>query len=131
MPAVLIEVRKRHPREYELELIDAVHAALCDAFRILPDDRNIRLIAHEPHRFACPPGLAIPDLYTLISIDAFAGRSTDAKRRLYFAIVTGLEKLGIPKDHIKVLLRDTPKENWGIRGGQAACDVDLGYSIEI
>jgi phenylpyruvate tautomerase PptA (4-oxalocrotonate tautomerase family) len=67
----------------------------------------------------------------LISIDAFAGRSTAAKRRLYMAIVNGLESLGVPKDHIKVLLREIPKENWGIRGGQAACDVDLGYSIEI
>jgi len=131
MPAVLIEVRKRHPREHESELIDAVHAALCDAFKILPNDRNIRLLVHEPHRFACPPDLAAPDLYTLISIDAFAGRSVDTKRRLYLAIVTGLETLGIPKDHIKVVLREIPKENWGIRGGQAACDVDLAYAVEI
>jgi hypothetical protein len=36
--------------------MEAVHAALRHAFKILPGDRNVRLVAHEPHRFACPRG---------------------------------------------------------------------------
>ena len=131
MPCVLIEVRKRYTRKDEMALMDAVHAALCEVFKILPDDRNIRFIAHLPHRFACPPILSAPEAYTLISIDAFAGRSLDAKRRLYQAMVARLEALGIPRDHVKILLRELPRENWGIRGGQAACDVDLGYTLEV
>ncbi len=35
--------------------MDAVHGALREAFKILPGDKNVRLIAHEPHRFAFPP----------------------------------------------------------------------------
>ena len=62
---------------------------------------------------------------------AFAGRSLDAKRNLYKAIVRNLEPFGIPKDHVKILLREVSKENWGIRGGQAGCDVDLGFTIEV
>ena len=69
-----------------------------------------------------------PEAYTHISIDAFQGRSVEAKRNLYKAIVDNLEPLGIPKDHVKILLREIPQENWGIRGGQAACDVDLGFN---
>ena len=111
--------------------MEAVHAALREAFKILPGDRNVRLIVHEPHRFACPPGRSRPDLYTHISIDAFAGRSLDAKRALYRGIVERLEGLGIPKDHVKVLLRELPKENWGIRGGQAGCDVELGFKVDV
>ena len=73
----------------------------------------------------------MPEMYTHISIDAIAGRSLDAKRALYTAIVSNLEQLGIPKDHVKVLLREIELENWGIRGGQAGCDVELGFQVEV
>lgn len=82
MPSVLIEVRQKYSREREIALMEAVHAALREAFKILPTDRNVRLVVHEPHRFACPPGREKPEFYTHISIDAFAGRSLDAKRSL-------------------------------------------------
>jgi 5-carboxymethyl-2-hydroxymuconate isomerase len=131
VPSVLIEIRRAIPAEEEYRLMEAVHAALREAFKILPGDRNVRLIAHEPHRFACPPERKHPELYTHVSIDAFAGRSLEAKRALYRAIVENLGGLGIPKDHVKILLRELPKENWGIRGGQAGCDVELGFKIDV
>lgn len=131
MPSVLIEIRRAISADEETRLMEAVHAALREAFKLLPGDRNVRLIAHEPHRFACPPDRSHPELYTHISIDAFPGRSLDAKRALYRGIVETLEGLGIPRDHVKILLRELPKENWGIRGGQAACDVELGFKIEV
>ena len=131
MPSVLIEVRKRYPQEEEIALMEAVHVALREAFRSVPHDKNIRLIVHEPHRFACPPDREKPEFYTHISIDAFAGRSLEAKRNLYMAIVKNLEPFGIPKNHIKILLREIPRENWGIRGGQAGCDVELGFKVEV
>ena len=131
MPSVLIEVRRHYPQEREVALIEAVHLALREAFKILPHDTNVRLVVHEPHRFACPPDRAHPELYTHVSIDAFAGRSLDAKRKLYKTIVTNLEQLGIPPDHVKVLLREIPRENWGLRGGQAGCDIDLGFKVEV
>ena len=131
MPSVLIEVRKRYSQEEEIALMEAVHASLREAFRILPHDKNIRLIVHEPHRFSCPPDREKPEFYTHISIDAFSGRSLDAKRNLYMAIVKNLEPFGIPKNHVKILLREIPKENWGIRGGQAGCDVELGFKVDV
>jgi len=131
MPSVLIEVRRLYSVEQELALMEAVHAALREAFKIVPGDKNVRLLVHEPHRFACPPDRKQPELYTHISIDAFAGRSVEAKRNLYKAIVENLEKLGIPKDHVKILLREIARENWGIRGGQAGCDVELGFKVEV
>lgn len=131
MPSVLIEVRRKYNPAQEVAIMEAVHTALCEAFKILPHDKNVRFIVHEPHRFGYPPDREKPDRYTHISIDAFAGRSLEAKRNLYKAIVTNLEPLGIPKDHVKIMLREIPKENWGIRGGQAGCDVDLGYKVEV
>ena len=131
MPTVLIEVRKPYTPEQEMGLMEAVHAALREAFKIKPGDRDVRLIVHEPHRFACPPACEKPEAFTLVGIDAFAGRSVDAKRNLYRAIVANLEPFGIPKNHVKIVLREQPRENWGIRGGQAGCDVDLGFKVDV
>ena len=131
MPTVLIEVRKQYTREQETGIVEAVHAALVEGFKIKPGDRDVRLVVHEPHRFAYPPACEKPDAFTLVSIDAFAGRSLDAKRNLYRAIVANLEPFGIPKNHVKIVLRESPQENWGIRGGQAACDVDLGFKVDV
>ena len=111
--------------------MEAVHAALVEAFKIPDTDRTVRLLVHQPHRMMFPPGLAHPELFTQIGIDAFSGRSIEAKRALYRAIVTNLEPLGIPKSHVKILLRELPKENWGIRGGQAGSDIDIGFKIEV
>lgn len=131
MPHAQIEIRREYTEAEEIALIDAVHGALERAFRIPPNDRHVRLIVHKPQRFACPPGKAQPERYTLVSIDAFAGRSIDAKRALYQQIVDSLEPLGIPRDHISIVLRDIPLTNWGIRGGAAACDVDLGFDVNV
>ena len=131
MPSVVIEIRRSIGSEEEMAIIEAVHSSLREAFKIPPGDRNVRLLVHEPHRFACPPYLAKPELFTLIGIDAFSGRSVDAKRALYAGIVEKLAKVGIPKDHVLIVLKEIPTENWGIRGGQAACDLDLGFTINV
>jgi len=131
MPSVLIETRQQYSVEIESGIMEAVHSALRDCFKILPSDRNVRLIAHEPHRFECPPDREKPEFYTHISIDCFAGRSIDAKRKLYKTIVANLEVFGIPNNHVKIMLREITAENWGIRGGFAACDIDLGFKVEV
>lgn len=131
MPSILIETRQEYPAQTETAIMEAVHAAMRDSFKILPHDRHIRLVAHKPHRFDCPPGKDKPEFYTHISIDCFKGRSLDAKRTLYKTIVANLEPFGIPKDHVKIMLREITADNWGIHGGQAACDVDLGYKINV
>ena len=55
MPSVLIEVRRQYTLEQEVALMEAVHRALREAFKIGPGDKNVRLIVHEPHRFGYPP----------------------------------------------------------------------------
>jgi len=42
-----------------------------------------------------------------------------------------LAAFDIPADHITILLRESALENWGIRGGQAACDVGLGFDVNV
>ena len=131
MPSVLIEVRRAYVAAEATALLDAVHAALREAFKIPEHDRTGRLIVHEPHMFATRPTLAQPERFTAIRIDAFVGRSVAAKRQLYLAIVRNLAALGIPADHTLIVLNEIPLENWGIRGGRAACDVELGFDVNV
>jgi phenylpyruvate tautomerase PptA (4-oxalocrotonate tautomerase family) len=131
MPSVLIEVRQQYSQQQEVKIIDAVHSALQTAFLIPAVDKNVRLVVHEPHRFACPPDRSHPELYTHVSIDAFAGRSLNAKRNLYAQVVENLEGLGIPRNHVKILLREIQLENWGLAGGKPGCEIDLGFKVEV
>jgi phenylpyruvate tautomerase PptA (4-oxalocrotonate tautomerase family) len=60
----------------------------------------------------------------------FSGRSVDAKRRLYAALVSELGVFGIAPSDLKVVLHDVPRENWGL-GGKAAVDIELGFKVEV
>ncbi|MFC6695855.1 tautomerase family protein [Nocardioides daphniae] len=131
MPSTVVEIRRPYAPEEEVTIIDAVHASLVEAFRIPEGDKHVRLVVHEPHRCAVPPHLSDPDRFTLVQVDCFAGRSVDAKRQLYAALTAHLGDLGIPADHVTVVVRDLPLESWGIRAGQAACDVDLGFHVNV
>jgi phenylpyruvate tautomerase PptA (4-oxalocrotonate tautomerase family) len=131
MPSTTIEVRTTYSPEQEIRLIEAVHAALIEGFKIPADDRCVRLVSHAPHRFICPPDRSRPELYTLVTVAAFSGRSLDAKRNLYQAIVRNLAECGIPEDHVKIILNEVPRENWGLRGGQPASEIDLGFAVNV
>lgn len=128
MPNATIEIRRQYSREEETGIIDAVHAAMIEGLKIPEGDKTVRLVVHEPHRFPAPPG---DERYTLVDIDLMAGRSLDAKKALYRAIVSNLKPFGIPGDLIKVLLRESPAENWGIRGGVPASEVELGFEVNV
>ncbi|HUR39567.1 MAG TPA: tautomerase family protein [Verrucomicrobiae bacterium] len=130
MPSVLIETRRPYSADEETAIIEAVHLALRDAFKIPADDRMLRLVCHAPHRFVCPPDRQQPDRYVHITIEAFAGRSINAKRELYQNIAERLEPLGIPHDHVTVLLHEVARENWGHRG-MAGSDIEVGFKIEV
>jgi phenylpyruvate tautomerase PptA (4-oxalocrotonate tautomerase family) len=129
MPDVLIEVTGHWLGDRKRPFIDAVHAAMVEALRIPPHDRVLRLIEHAPENFATPPNLG--EKFTRIEVTMFAGRSTEAKRNLYRSIVTNLEPFGVPPNDVKIVLVEVPLENWGIRGGRAASDIDLGFDVRV
>jgi hypothetical protein len=109
--------------------MEAVHQALMEAFGIPEPDRNIRIRRYEADEWLLPPGKS--DRYVLVEVRAFAGRSAQAKGRLYALIVENLGRLGVPAGDVFVQLAEEPRENWGIRGGQRADLVDLGYEVKV
>ncbi len=128
MPIVHVHVRAGRPAAERKAILDGGHAALVEAFRIPERDRNQLLHAHAPEDFESSRG----PQFTLVEATVFPGRSLDAKRRLYAAIVRNLQAgAGIPPEAVMVVLHEPPLENWGIRGGQAATDVQLGFEVKV
>jgi phenylpyruvate tautomerase PptA (4-oxalocrotonate tautomerase family) len=39
--------------------------------------------------------------------------------------------LGVDPRDVLIVLNEIPLENWGIRGGQSAADVDLGFALDV
>ncbi|HVT34735.1 MAG TPA: tautomerase family protein [Nevskiaceae bacterium] len=130
MPAVLIEVRRSYTREQQAALIDAVHGGLRDALRLPEWDRTVRLVTHDAACFAASPRLKQPENFTLITINLFAGRSLEAKRALYRGIRERLEALGIARDHVNIVLVESERENWGLRGVPGS-EIELGFKVEV
>jgi phenylpyruvate tautomerase PptA (4-oxalocrotonate tautomerase family) len=129
MPLTKIEVRRSWPPEQVQTIIEGVYLAQREALQVPAHDRQVRYIEHRPEHFQVPPGKS--ENYTLVEITLFAGRSIDAKRALHQAIVKNLGAVGIAPDDIFIVLNEVALENWGIRGGMPASEVDLGFKVQI
>jgi phenylpyruvate tautomerase PptA (4-oxalocrotonate tautomerase family) len=128
MPIAKIEVcRPRTPKEVSF-LIEAVYQAQLEALKVPEGDKQIRYIEHKPEHCPVPPGKT--DNYTFVEFLLFAGRSLDAKRKLYQGIVRRFGELGIQPNDIIIVLQKPPLENWGIRG-QPASEVNLGFNLNV
>jgi phenylpyruvate tautomerase PptA (4-oxalocrotonate tautomerase family) len=109
-------------------LIAATQRALVEAIRIPEHDRDIRVLEYPAHAFAPPPGRG--PHYSIVEISMFAGRSLDAKRRLYAALAREYAAFGLAPNDIKIIVHDVPRENWGLRG-QAATDLELTFKVDV
>lgn len=124
MPLVEIQVLKGRSASEKKALFDAVHSALMDSLKIPDDDRLQRLVEHDSEDFEVPSAT-----FTIVKVTMFPGRSSSAKRDLYQAIVRNLGELGIPPNDVFIVLEEPPLENWGIRGGTPANELQLGLDL--
>lgn len=129
MPVARIEVRKQWTREEKDRMIKGLHESMIECLKIPEHDKLIRIIEYDPEDFVVPRGCS--ENYVLIEISLFSGRSLDVKRALYKAIVSKFSEIGVPANDIRIVLHDVPKDNWGIRGGIPASEVDLGFKVEV
>ncbi len=129
MPLVTIETRRGLAPATKKALLDGAHRALVDCFKIPDHDRAQRFIEHAPEDFEIPGNRG--ERFTIVTLTVFAGRSLDAKRALYRSLVDSFEAAGIPRTDVLVVLQEVPSENWGLRGGIAGCDIDIGFKIGV
>ena len=128
MPSTRIETRTGWINGRHAEVIAAVQRAIVEGIRIPEADRNIRILEYPPEAFPPMPGRG--SKFTLIEISMIAGRSVDAKRRLYAALIRELGAFGLVADEVKLLIHDVPLENWGSRG-KLLSDVELRFKVDV
>ena len=129
MPDVLVEVRGDWLKGRKAGFLEAIEDGVVAALRTPKEDKILRLIEHSPENFSIPRWAS--EQFIHIEIKLFRGRSLDLKRALYSAIVKNLEPFGVPPNDVKIILLEVSPSDVGMRGGRAACDLDLGYEIAI
>ena len=129
MPLVTVTMLKGKSKEFRKSILNVVHSSLVTAFKIPDHDRSQRIIEIDPDNYEYPPGKS--DNYITIEMTIFLGRSIEAKRMLYQEIVRGLKALGISSEDILIVLQESPLQNWGIRGGYSADQVDMGFKLDV
>lgn len=110
-------------RGKERQLIDIVQASLLESLKIPDCDRDVLVSTLDDGQRIVPTGNL--ERFTRIEIILFSGRSIEAKRALYASIVDGLSALGVPRAEIKTIMIEMPPQNWGIKGGYPASEVDF------
>lgn len=129
MPLVKVEISAGKSPSYKNALLNGIHNALVEAIKIPDSDRRQRLYELDEQHFERG---GRTDQYMIVEITMFKGRSFEAKKALYAAIVRNLEAdPGIPGNEISIVIQEPPLKNWGIRGGKPASELDLGFNIKV
>ncbi|NVO03662.1 MAG: tautomerase family protein [Bacteroidetes bacterium] len=129
MPLVKIEIISGKSKVYKTKLMGIVHEALVNNFKIPDHDRRQRLIEYSNENFEVGDRT---ENYTIIEITPFKGRSLDAKKSLYKEIsINCKQELGIEDNDLTIVLNEQPLENWGIRGGNPASELNLGIDVKV
>jgi len=129
MPLVRLNRRAGRPADENRRLLDAVHAALVEAFKIPDADRHQILLEHDARAFEIPADRT--EAYTLVEIVAFPGRSVEAKRKLYQSLAARFEAAGVSAGELFVVLTEPPLENWRPRHGVSSADVKPSFKLDV
>lgn len=117
-------------RGRERELLDALHSAMVEGIKIPDWDRDVIVEICEEKARVSPPNRTAR--YTRIEIILYTGRSLEAKRALYRAIVRNMGALGVETADLKTLLIEIPLDDCAPHGAEPASDIqDLGYAVKV
>ncbi len=117
-----LEPIKRH-------LSDVVHQCVVEAFKLPEDKRFHRFIALDSDDFIFPADRS--EKYTIIEIIMFEGRSVESKKHLIGLLYELLAaSFGISAQDLEIVMIESPKHNWGIRG-LPADELTLNYQVNV
>lgn len=125
-PLTKIEVIQGKALDYKNAILKGVHEALINVLGVPSSEIQQRLYELPFNNFEYPPDKSMNT--TIIEITMFQGRSLKLKRELYQAIVYNLtKKPGIDVNDVTIVILEPPLENWGIRGGKPANEIDFDF----
>ncbi|UJW85930.1 tautomerase family protein [Devosia sp. SL43] len=128
MPSTRVDIIKGWLGASRADFLEAIQQALVEGIRIPENDRDIRLTEYDPQDVLKAVGSS--PRHTNIEITLFTGRTIEAKRRLYAALVSRLAPFGLQPADIKVTLIEVDRENWGLRGLPAS-EIELGFKVDV
>lgn len=128
MPSTRIHTRRGWIGDRRTALLEAVQRALVTGLRIPPRDRCVMLAEQDAGDMLVPPEAG--ELFTVVEVTLISGRSPEAKRRLYAAVVAELAGFGLAASDVRVILVESPAENWSV-GGRPASEIDLGFKVDV
>jgi phenylpyruvate tautomerase PptA (4-oxalocrotonate tautomerase family) len=129
MPIVTISVLEGKSTEFKNGIHNAIHSALVSAFKIPESDYNQKINEYNRTDWKIPDGKT--DNFISIEVFVFPGRKKETKKKLYQEIILNLEKIGINRSDTFILLIEQPLENWGLRGGIPADEINLGFNTNV
>ncbi len=56
----------------------------------------------------------------VVTINMWDGRTVEQKRQLVADITAAFAKIGVPPEHLHIIIKDIPKHNWGNAGKLAS-----------
>ncbi len=123
-PLVRIEIIEGKSVEYKNGVLKGVHQAMVSAIGV-PRGEILQTLYELPfNSFEYPPDKTVDT--TIIEIRMFKGRTLKQKRELYQAIVYNLEKNpGIDGNDVTIVILEPDLENWGMRGGKVASEIEF------
>ncbi|MCH2000754.1 tautomerase family protein [Acinetobacter seifertii] len=129
MSQVKIYANEQTIMQYRELLSHAIHQALIEELKYPVEKRFQRFMSLKPENFIYPSDRS--QHYIIIELSMFAGRSTEAKKRLIQTLFRNIEQYcKITPQDIEITIFETPKENWGIRG-QNADEMHLNYQVNV
>ncbi|MGA9618087.1 MAG: tautomerase family protein [Serratia proteamaculans] len=129
MPIVKIEEMTQRCAEQKQAMVTAIFDSLRQVLGVSDEELQSRYRHFSSEDFVAPGN--IPD-YLHIEIIMFKGRTLASKKKLYRHIVDSLSTLlAISPASIVILLREHDADNWAMRGGTVASEIDFGYSISV
>jgi 4-oxalocrotonate tautomerase len=123
MPFVRIDLAAGKPAAYRKTIGDVVYDAMLATINVPKDDRFQVITEHAAADLIFDPGYfniaRSPDC-VFIQITMSEGRTIDAKKAFFKAIVDGLhERIALRREDVLINLVEVKKENWSFGNGIA------------
>ncbi len=128
MPAIRIDTRQGWIGARRQAVIAAVERAVVAGVNITEGMSSIVLMEHAPDAMAAPRGKGAA--YLVVEVRLLAGRSNEARKRLFAAMAEQLAPLGVASADIEVVLIDVPRESWGL-DGRPASEIALDFKVDV
>jgi phenylpyruvate tautomerase PptA (4-oxalocrotonate tautomerase family) len=129
MPIVRVEDPVHRDADTQHAIIETIYNCLKLVFKVSDEELQARYVCYDKNYFRSPGDRSE---FIQIEITLFKGRKLETKRQLYQLISNRIAaQLGISEHALLILLIEQDAENWGMRGGVPASEIDFGYAISI